>query len=127
MTHGIVSLTVLLCPCKALIRQQTSILGGQDPTTLNLRGSLAGVLLSLGQEKAALAAYECVLQDQESSLGSDHLNTITTRHCLAMLLDKLHSSSLAYAEHEKCQAALVSLEAHEEEVKVLFRVCSSVR
>ena len=42
------------------------------------------------------------LQGQEKCIGPDHLNTLTTRHCLGMVLDKLGDASARHFVHKRC-------------------------
>lgn len=70
---------------RALLADQTRVLGADHPDTLQTREGLAEVLTELGRLEEAESLYQALLADQTRVLGADHPDTLQTRDSLADL------------------------------------------
>ncbi len=70
---------------RAVLTDQTRVLGADHPNTLGTRYSLAWVQAQRGDLAGAETDYRAVLTDQTRVLGADHPNTLSTKNALAAL------------------------------------------
>ncbi len=69
--------------CKALLPDQTRVLGADDPDVLTTRNNFAHWTGETGDVSGALELYKALLPDQTRVLGADHPDVLTTRNNIA--------------------------------------------
>ena len=87
---------------RALLTDQTTVLGPDHPDTLTTRNNLAHWLGKSGRVDDAIAEFRALLTDQDRVLGPDDPSTLTTRNNLAGWLGRAGRAADAIPETRPC-------------------------